>query len=177
MAKSKKTSEKLSKKESSETSEKGGRPSKYTAEIAEKICLMIASSTYGLRRICKENLDMPSPETICRWRARHPEFCQQYARAREVQADLLAEEIIDIADDDSQDQMLTETGIKPNAEFIQRSRLRIEARKWMACKLLPKIYGDKSEVLTTSIEDEELKATINQIKNSVEVLKKYERDF
>ena len=79
---------------------------------------------------------------------------ERYARAREQQAEILADQIISIADDDSEDIIFVEgndasgmTAIpKANREFIQRSNLRVEARKWVAAKLLPKKYGDKKEV-------------------------------
>ena len=76
--------------------------------------------------------------------ANHDEFSEQYARAREAQAEIRADEIVDIADDDSNDFTADKDG-KPvaNSEHIQRSRLRVDARKWIAAKLLPKRYGDK----------------------------------
>lgn len=88
-----------------------------------------------------------------RWLAKdeYASFRQQYARAREAQADALFDEMLDIADDGSNDWMERKrddgsTDEVLNHEHIQRSRLRIDARKWMAGKLRPKVYGDKAEV-------------------------------
>ncbi len=74
----------------------------------------------------------------------HEDFMDQYARAREAQAEVRADEIVDIADDESGDFTTDEDGKRVvNHEHIQRSRLRVDARKWVASKLLPKRYGDK----------------------------------
>src|SRR3546814_4173198 len=66
---------------------------------------------------------------------------QQYARARDNQADTLADEILDIADDGSNDYVGEDE--KYNGDAVARSRLRVDARKWLAGKLAPKKYGEK----------------------------------
>ena len=74
----------------------------------------------------------------------HEEFSQQYASAREVQAEVWADEIVAIADDTTADLTTDKDGKEiVRHENIQRSRLRVDARKWIASKLLPKRYGDK----------------------------------
>ena len=73
-----------------------------------------------------------------------PEFSEQYARAREAQADKLAEEALQIADDGRSDTYLDAEGNeRTDNEVIQRSRLRVDTRKWLASKMAPKKYGDK----------------------------------
>lgn len=126
----------------------GGRPSDYTSELAEEICARIANGQ-SIREI--ERTDgMPAMSTIFRWLAKFPEFQEQYARAREAQAEHLAEDILDIADNGTNDWMERQRETKgvrfvENAEAINRSRLRVDARKWLLSKLLPKKYGDKLE--------------------------------
>jgi hypothetical protein len=80
-----------------------------------------------------------------------PSFSAQYAHVKDVQADHIFDEIIEIADDDSQDIIFVEAddasgksakAVK-NREFIERSRLRVDARKWIVSKLLPRKYGDR----------------------------------
>jgi hypothetical protein len=71
----------------------------------------------------------------------HPEFAEQYARARELQAERFADDIIEIADDKSED-VYGELEM-PNSVAVARAKLRIDSRKWIASKLLPKKYGDK----------------------------------
>ncbi len=89
---------------------------------------------------------MPARSTVIGWLfdGEHEDFMDQYARAREAQAEARADEIVDIADDESGDFTTDEDGKRVvNHEQIQRSRLRVDARKWIAAKLLPKRYGDK----------------------------------
>ena len=125
------------------------RPTDFSPELAATICLRIAEGE-SLRKICKDDA-MPGKTTVLRWLGQdeHKEFRDQYARARELQADLLADDIIEIADD-SADDMRPADGDAGDAgvmvvdhEHIQRSRLRVDARKWAAAKLAPKKYGDR----------------------------------
>jgi hypothetical protein len=95
--------------------------------------------------------DMPSVRTVLRWlREDKDGFCAQYARAKEEQADFMIEEMIEIADDGSNDLMTVQRGEDSyemeNKEVTGRSKLRVETRKWVASKLKPKKYGDKIDV-------------------------------
>ncbi len=129
-----------------------GRPSIYSAEVIESLCDKIATSGEGLKKICESNPNFPAFRTVFTWLndADKKEFQHKYARAREAQAYLLADEIIDIADDSTNDTQLDELGIPLiNHDNIQRSRLRVDARKWKASKLAPKKYGEKMEVENT----------------------------
>ena len=121
---------------------KRGRPTEYTQELADLICERIAIHGVGLKKLCEMYDDMPEKAAIRRWCIKHPEFGSQYARAKVQQIDTLVDEIIEIADDSSQDVMINEHGNRVcNSEFIARSRLRIDTRKWLASKLVPKVYG------------------------------------
>lgn len=125
-----------------------GRPSVYSDGVAAIILERIADGE-SLRTICADD-DMPARSTVFRWLARNNEFSDQYARAREEQADAIFDEILDIADDARNDWMERrgedDAGWVANGEHIQRSRVRIDARKWMAGKLRPKKYSDKVDV-------------------------------
>lgn len=134
---------------------KVGRPTDYNEEIAKLICERVATSTDGLGKLCAMHDDMPSKFTVNLWRYKYPEFSAQYALAKMTQADLLAEECLDIADDDSGDTRIDpETGYETcNTEFIARSRLRIDTRKWLAAKLLPKQYGKAAEEIKKTGDD------------------------
>lgn len=118
---------------------KGGRPSLYSQEIAVIICAKIADG-HSLRKICREE-GIPSLTTVFEWLADKPEFAEQYARARDAQADAMADDIQDIADTPP---ALTAEG-KIDAGDVADKRLRIDTRKWIASKLKPKKYGDKIE--------------------------------
>ena len=128
---------------------KVGRPTLYDEKIAKEICDTVASSTLGLRKLCKIH-NWPDVDTIFQWRYKNPEFADQYDKAKAHQAGLLAEEIIDIADDGLNDTYVNDDGkVITDSDVIQRSRLRVDARKWVAARLLPKVYGDKQQVETT----------------------------
>lgn len=117
----------------------------FTQDIFDRICERIADGE-SLRGICQDD-DMPSRVTVFKWLSQNPELANQYARAREAQADAIFDEILSIADDAANDWMERhgneDAGWVANGEHIQRSRVRIDARKWMAGKLRPKVYGDK----------------------------------
>lgn len=119
--------------------------STYTEEMADKICERIANGE-SLKAICEDE-DMPSKATVFKWLSERTEFSDKYVRAREAQADALFDDILSIADDGRNDWMQKnfgeETRWVENGEALRRSQLRIDARKWMASKLLPKKYGDK----------------------------------
>ncbi len=83
------------------------------------------------------------------WIEKDVELQQQYARATISRADSIFEEILDIADDSSGDKKYTENGEVMDSEYVQRSRLRVDARKWAVSKMNPKKYGDKYEVDAT----------------------------
>lgn len=118
-----------------------GRPSDYGSEIAGTICDRLASGE-TLRAICRDDA-MPAQSSVYLWLRTHADFSEQYARAREAQADNWADEIVEISDDASNDYMEREHGPAVNSEHITRSRLRVDARKWLMSKAAPKKYGDK----------------------------------
>lgn len=127
-----------------------GRPLEYTKEMGDYICELVSSTGHGLLRLTQMYPELPDKVTINRWRYRVPEFRNQYAMAKIVQADILAEECLEIADDNSQDTKVDSEGRETfNSEFAARARLRVDTRKWLASKLLPKQYGamaDESKV-------------------------------
>lgn len=122
-----------------------GRPSKYSIEIATEICDRIVNGE-SLISIARDN-HMPVVRTVYLWLDKHNKFMHRYTQAKEDQADTLAEELLDIADNGSNDWMETNdpnnTGYKVNGEAINRARLRVDTRKWLASKLKAKKYGDK----------------------------------
>lgn len=137
-----------------------GRPSDYTQDIADRLCERFALGQ-SMRKICADE-DMPGMTTVFRWLRTHDEFRKQYEVAKDEAADLMVEEINEIADNSTNDYLITladEISEKPASEWteddikvlaikhlpehVQRSRLRVDARKWTASKLKPKKYGDK----------------------------------
>lgn len=127
-----------------------GAPSKFKQETADLICIML-SEGMSLRQILKADTAgvLPSQATIYSWLFHYPEFLKQYTRAREEQADTLADEIISIADEQPEVVAVVDkkTGAliehKLDNAFLQWQKNRIDARKWTAMKLKPKKYGDR----------------------------------
>lgn len=121
-------------------------PMPYDQNVGDRICGELASGR-SLRSICDDD-GMPAASTVFKWLRESSAFAEQYARAREEQADALADEILDVADDGRNDWMKTngddDAGWRENGETIGRSRLRVDARKWIASKLKPKKYGDRT---------------------------------
>ncbi len=113
-----------------------GRPSDFTEEIAEKICEMIASGI-SLRKVCKKN-KMPHIATVMRWllKKENKGFREQYELACNTRAELMFDELEEIAD------------TKDDKESPNRSRLRVDTRKWYLSKVLPKKFGDKLDLTT-----------------------------
>lgn len=126
---------------------RNGRPTLYTEALADKICDALATCTDGLEVICKRTKGFPSHGSIYTWMWRYPGFLEKYARAREAQAQLSADQIQMIADTQEIGHKVTIKGDGTKetviADMIEHRKLRIEARKWNAMKLLPKRYSDK----------------------------------
>ena len=125
---------------------KPGRPASCTNAVQTRICAHIIGGL-SLRQICALP-GMPSMPTVFRTLAADRAFQEQYARSRAAQMDLMAEEILEIADDSRNDWVVREahnggTYVALNEEAIARSRVRIDARKWLMSKLAPKRYGDR----------------------------------
>lgn len=129
------------------------RPSDYTQDMGTKICQEIALGS-SIRTVCK--LDgMPSVQTIFNWFKAYPDFLEQYTRATQERSEAMAEDIMDISDDGVNDWMEIHYGNDPNNtswkvnnEAVQRSKLRVDTRKWLMSKMVPKKYGDKIDMTT-----------------------------
>ena len=106
-----------------------GRHSEYTEKVALQLCELIAGGL-ALKDVC-EIEGMPARTTAYKWLADNEDFAIMYTRAREERAELIADEVITIAD------------TEPDPH---KARVRIDARKWWAAKVNPKKYGDKMQV-------------------------------
>jgi hypothetical protein len=136
-----------------------GRPSAFSQQIADVICEELANGR-SLRAICADD-GMPSKSAVFRWLAANVEFRDQYARAREAQADALADEILDIADNGGNDTYTDDDGReRVNVDVIARSRLRVDARKWIAAKLKPRVYGDKIAAELSGVDGRPIEHTM-----------------
>lgn len=120
---------------------KGGRPTKYNLEIALAICDRIADGE-SLVQITRDP-SMPKKTAVYEWLLRHKEFAELYARAREDQADSLADEIQAIADELPM-EITDDKGVtRFDSAYVTWQKNRVDARKWIASKLKPKKYSDR----------------------------------
>jgi len=121
------------------------RHSDYSKTKTELICALIMEGKTLVHICALEN--MPAYSTVCQWLAKHKEFAENYARARQSQADFFADEMVVIADTEPDPQV---------------ARVRMDARKWHAAHTSPKKYGEKifqehsGVVNVTNLTDEEL---------------------
>lgn len=121
---------------------------KWSVELENAICSAIAINAKGLDEICEEN-EFPNARSVYRRLIESEEFCQRYARARELQLQVLADQIIPLAD---KDRICQKRTIKADGseeivilDQVERTKLQIDSRKWLLAKLNPKKYGDKIE--------------------------------
>lgn len=126
---------------------KTGRPTIYNDKLASEICARIAAGE-SMRSICRDP-QMPAMSSVMLWLidGNHKRFSDQYAISRKIQAEALADEIFDIADDGSNDWMEKSGNASVNGEHINRSRLRVDTRKWYLSKVLPR-FAEKQETVT-----------------------------
>lgn len=160
-----------------EQGSKLGRPSTFTQELADEICEQLAMGL-SMRTVCKAE-HMPAMSTVFKWLRENDDFSEQYARAKEEAADAMAEDLLDISDDGTNDWMEINRGDYTswitNGEALQRSRLRVETRKFLMSKMKPKRYGDKLTLdgeqtinhKFKDMDDEQLDAAIKATKDKI----------
>jgi hypothetical protein len=125
---------------------KRGNQLTYDKETAHAICVRLARGE-TLRAICRDE-EFPPESTVRTWVLEDWDgFAAQYATARQLGLDTMADQLLEIADDGRNDYTADRQGnLVPNQEHINRSRLRVDTRKWYLSKLAPKRYGEKVDL-------------------------------
>lgn len=141
----------------------------YTEDVVEQICQYITEGM-SIREISTQE-GMPCETTIFNWLKKDKNgFVVQYAHAKSVQAHIFVDEIIAIADDGTNDYMKKSDpenpGYQLNGEHVQRSKLRIDVRKWAASKYNAKVYGDRLHQEIMGKDGEPIRHSIETIKPS-----------
>lgn len=130
------------------SSQGSGRVTEFKQDTADKICMLLAQGM-SMKRVCEED-GMPVMSTVFKWLREQQAFSERYAQAKQESADAMAEDVLDIADNATNDWMERQgddtPGYQVNGENIQRSKLRVETRKWLMAKMKPKKYGDKLDL-------------------------------
>ena len=121
-------------------------------EVLRIVCEQISCSTDSIGRVLQngwEGQTLPRYSTFMLWLEESPVFSERYAKAKQAQAEYMVSELLEIADDGRNDWIErndpSNPGYRVNGEHINRSRLRVDTRKWVAAKLMPKVYGEKLE--------------------------------
>lgn len=121
------------------------RPSDFTQDLADKICLRLSQGE-SLKTICSDE-DMPNASTVHLWVIEDREgFSKKYARARNIQAEVMFDEILEISD--KSDNIVDSGNEKKSSAYAQNQRLKVDSRKWYLSKVLPKKFGDKLDLTT-----------------------------
>lgn len=138
-------------------------------ELVKEICYRIARGE-ALTRVCS-GPGMPHATTFLSWCRDDVLFDKQYARAMEERMTLMAHEITEIADDSSGDSMLDSDGyVRVDHEHIQRSKLRIDTRKWLMGKVLPK-FADRQRVDNFEFDPKDFsESELEELKNGADPL-------
>lgn len=148
----------------------------YTEEMGDEICQAIATHPWGLERICKKFTHFPQKSTIWLWKLKYPTFADKYYKAKLNQAELHVEECFDISDDVSNDKKENHLGNEvTNNEAVNRSRLKVDTRKWVASKLLPRQYGDKQLVEDLQAENSNLRKEMMEYRKMLD--EKNKKDY
>jgi len=132
----------------------------YTEAIAEEILARLAAGE-TLTQICRDD-HIPSRSAVSGWVVKDTNgFKARYETARRMQVEAMADEIIDIADDASNDWMDRETEKGRivrviDKECVQRSRVRVDTRKFLMAKLMPERFGDRQSVEVTGKDGKDL---------------------
>lgn len=125
-----------------------GRPTVISPDL-EAVIIERVSHGESLASMCAEE-GMPAVSTVQRWAARTPSFAAALAHAREAQADVLWDQVVAIADDDSRDLLPTDKGVTSNPAAVARAKLRIETRLRVAAQIAPHRYAERAQQVTVT---------------------------
>lgn len=128
------------------------REGSMLSPIQMEICQRVMAGE-SVRRICRDE-HMPTQSTVFEWLASDIQFRTAYQIAKQLLAETLADDMLEISDDTSGDFVEGEDGPAFNAEHVQRSKLRVDTRKWLASKLAPKRYGDSTALRVDGLGDQ-----------------------
>lgn len=113
--------------------------------LIDSVCKLIESGLSLRKSIISINDKFPtfSRKTFLEWIDEDKEKSDQYARACIIREDFILDEIFDISDNSQNDAITTDDGLTiVNHEIVQRSKIRIDARKWALSKMNRKRFGD-----------------------------------
>ena len=132
--------------------------------VFPEILDLIATTPKSLNTICSENKDFPDARTVYRWIDEDEDFCQRYTRAKNAQLQVLADQLVELAD---KDRICEKRTIKADGseevvilDQVERTKVQIDTRKWLLAKLNPKKYGDKVQQEVSGPEGGPIQAAV-----------------
>jgi hypothetical protein len=135
---------------------KMGRPTVYSEALANEICNKIASSNVGTRKLCEMHEAWPSQDTIFTWIKTYPYFSERYSEAKRLQIEVFMDDILFISDNIENDKLTDQDGkLVLNSVAVSRAKLQVDTKKWLAGKLMPRMYGDKVQQEVTLVKHED----------------------
>ena len=136
-----------------------GRHSEYTEAMGDKICEAVSSHTVGIKHLHKMYDWFPDDSAVYNWRNKYPDFDSKYKRAKCKQAELMVEELEDVAG--SAGKYLDSDGNeRVDGGSVSQKRLICDNRKWMASKLAPKLYGDQKQIDDLKSQNDKMQAEV-----------------
>ena len=123
-----------------------GRPPTYSKEIWKGIFDRVGAGASLTTAIKGIGISYSQAQRVL---DANPELEEAYEKAKKIRAARLAEEIIELADAEIPSHL---QGVEISA-WVNQKRLQVDARKWVAAKLYPKVYGDKIDV---SVRDDRI---------------------
>ena len=152
-----------------------GRPTTYTKEMGERICMLVATHDLSYKKLCEKYPDLPNESTMYQWKYYQKQFSENYLNARRQQCDLLVEEIDSLIDNTIERYADDKGNLKIDPPSASIAIAKANNRKWFASKLIPKVYGDKLELERKESENEYLKEQIAELR--AELDKKNKKDY
>jgi len=150
-----------------------GRPTKYTEELADKICDTIATSFDSIPDMCKKYDEFPDDTQIYKWLWKYDYFYRKYVQARIFQADLMAKEIQNMCKTET---FIDEKGVERiDAGKVAMTRLKVDTLKWQASKLVPKVYGDQKLIEDLTKENIQYKQELETLR--AQLATQYKKDY
>lgn len=127
----------------------------YSEDMAARVCEAVATTPGGLQAILKENGIKITARTIYNWLQKYPDFRKAFELAREDQAEIIYEEMLEAAKDSSQDMIRDNRGfLIPNPSAVQRSRVVVDVFKFALSKLCRRRWGDSTDIKVAELAEQ-----------------------
>lgn len=153
-----------------------GRPSIYSEELAKRICTLVATNPVGLPTLCRMYPELPTRETINVWRWEKRDFSDMYTKAKQHQAEIMAESIEEVAQELKDNSYVDDLGLaKIDSGMLGHARLVCDNRKWTAARLAPKIYGDQKQLESLQDENAKVKADLEALR--IKFAEEHKKDY